>query len=229
MSASTPPEPWRGVRAVLFDLDGTLYDSAPDLAASANRLRERDGLAPLPLALYRPHASSGARGMLQVAFGLTPDHARFAALRADFIADYADHLLDHGRVFDGVLPLLDALQRASLPWAVVTNKVERLTSPLVAHHAWLQTAGAVVCGDSTPHTKPHPAPVQLAAQRLGVDPADCVMVGDDLRDVQAGLAVGARTVAVRYGYLGTAQPIEAWGAHAIADAPLDLLPWLELP
>jgi 2-phosphoglycolate phosphatase len=223
------PTPKRRVRAVLFDLDGTLYDSAPDLAASANRLRERDGLPPLPWTDYRPYASSGARGMLQVAFGLTPDHARFAALRADFIADYADHLLDHGRAFDGVLPLLDALQRAGLPWAVVTNKAERLTTPIVAHHTWLQTAGAVVCGDSTPHTKPHPAPVQLAAQRLGVDAADCVMVGDDLRDVQAGLAAGARTVAVRYGYLGTAQPIEAWGAHAIADAPHDILPWLELP
>lgn len=111
----------RRVRAVLFDLDGTLYDSAPDLAASANRLRERDGLPPLPLADYRPHASSGARGMLQVAFGLTPDDARFAALRAEFIADYADHLLDHGRVFDGVLPLLQALQHAGLPWAVVTR------------------------------------------------------------------------------------------------------------
>lgn len=219
----------RRVRAVLFDLDGTLYDSAPDLAASANRLRERDGLSPLPLAHYRPHASSGARGMLQVAFGLTPDDDRFAALRADFIADYADHLLDHGSVFDGVLPLLQALQHAGLPWAVVTNKVERLTAPLVAHHAWLQAAGAVVCGDSTPHTKPHPAPVQLAAQRLGVDAAHCVMVGDDLRDVQAGLAAGARTVAVRYGYLGTAAPIEAWGAHAIADAPLDILNGLELP
>jgi 2-phosphoglycolate phosphatase len=219
----------RRARAVLFDLDGTLYDSAPDLAASANRLRERDGLPPLPLADYRPHASSGARGMLQVAFGLTPDDARFAALRADFIADYAGHLLDHGHAFDGVLPLLDALQQAGLPWAVVTNKVERLTTPIVAHHAWLQAAGAVVCGDSTPHTKPHPAPVQLAAQRLGVDAADCVMVGDDLRDVQAGLAAGARTVAVRYGYLGTAAPIETWGAHAIADAPLDILNWLELP
>jgi phosphoglycolate phosphatase len=218
-----------GVRAVLFDLDGTLLDSAPDLAASANRMRLSRGLPALPESDFRPHASSGARGMLQVAFGLTPQDGSYADLRAEFISDYTEHLLDHCVPFDGVLPLLQVLQAASLSWGVVTNKAERLTQPILEHHAWLGAAGAVVCGDTTPHTKPHPQPALEAARRLGIDPACCVLVGDDLRDIQAGQAAGMRTVAVRYGYLGLGLPVEQWGADAIINSPTDLLQCLELP
>jgi 2-phosphoglycolate phosphatase len=218
-----------GVRAVLFDLDGTLLDSAPDLAASANRLRQAQGLVPLPLENYRPHASSGARGMLQVAFGLGPTDAEFAPLRAAFISDYAEHLLDHCHPFDQVHGTLVKLKTAGIPWAVVTNKVERLTHPIVQHHRWLADAGALVCGDTTPYTKPHPAPVLEAALRMGVEPRHCVMVGDDLRDIESGRAAGMRTVAVRYGYLGLGLPVEQWGADAVINSAGELLDILELP
>lgn len=217
------------LQAVLFDLDGTLLDSAPDLGGAAETLRQARGLPPLPIESYRAHAGSGARGMLRVAFGMTPDDPDFAALRMLFLDLYEGRMLQLTRPFDGVQPLLEALTDAAMPWGVVTNKAERLTHPIARALRLFDAAGAIVCGDTTPHAKPHPAPLLEAARRLGVDPGRCVYVGDDERDITAGRAAGMRTVVARYGYLGPDANVAAWGADAQVDSPLDVLKLIDLP
>lgn len=219
---------FQGLQAVLFDLDGTLLDSAPDLGAAAEGLRRARGLPALPLQAYRAHAGAGARGMLRVAFGMAPDHAEYEALRTVFLDAYEACMLERTAAFDGVLPLLEALHEAGMPWGVVTNKMERLTRPIVQALPWFETAGAVVCGDTTAHPKPHPAPLLEAARRLGVDPTRCVYVGDDLRDIVAGRAAGMRTVAACYGYLGPDAQVSAWGADAQVNVPLEVLNLIDL-
>jgi len=218
-----------GLQAVLFDLDGTLLDSAPDLGGAAESLRLARGLPPLPLELYRAQAGSGARGMLRVAFDMAPDHEDYAALREAFIDAYEARMLELTLPFDGVPALVDALNGSRMPWGVVTNKAERLTHPLARALTLFDSAGAIVCGDTTPHPKPHPAPLLEAARRLRVDPARCLYVGDDERDIQAGRAAGMRTVAARYGYLGPGADVASWGADALINAPLDVLNLIDLP
>lgn len=220
---------WRDVRAVLFDLDGTLLDTAPDLGHAANVLRQRRGLAPLPLARYRPHASSGARGMLAIALGLQPGDDGFESARAEYLAVYEEVMLRATAPFEGVLPLVEALDAAGLRWGVVTNKVERFALPIAARVEPLPRAAVVIGGDTTPHAKPHPAPLLEAARRLGLQPAACLYVGDDERDIVAGRAAGMRTVAARYGYLGQVADVTAWGADAHIDHPRQLLNFLDLP
>lgn len=217
-----------GLQAVLFDLDGTLLDSAPDLGAAAEGLRRERGLPALPLEAYRAHAGAGARGMLRVAFDMGPDHAEYEALRTAFLAAYEACMLERTTAFDGVAALLDALHGAGMPWGVVTNKMERLTHPIVRALPLFQTARAVVCGDTTPHPKPHPAPLLEAARRIGVDPMRCLYVGDDLRDIVAGRAAGMQTVAACYGYLGPDAEVTAWGADAQVKAPLEVLNLIDL-
>jgi len=215
------------VRAVLFDLDGTLIDSAPDLAAAADRMRTSRGLDALPFSSYRPVAGAGARGLLGVAFGVTPQQPEFAALREEFFCNYEQCMTQRTVVFDGVVELIRALQAKGLPWGVVTNKMARFTDPLTRALDLFASAGAVVSGDTTPHSKPHPAPLLEAARRLGLDPQQCVYVGDDARDISAGLAARMGTVAACYGYLDQPDDAAAWGAHAHIDAPLALLSLLE--
>jgi phosphoglycolate phosphatase len=210
-------------RAVLFDLDGTLIDSAPDLAAAADKVRVDRGLGSLPLAQYRPMAGAGARGLLGVALGITPDHPDFPALREEFFVNYETCMTQRTRVFEGVPELIAQLQDGGLAWGVVTNKAMRFTGPLTRSMSLFATARALVGGDSTPHAKPHPAPLLEAARQLGLDPADCVYVGDDERDVVAGLAAGMATVAASYGYLGSKADVSKWGAQARIDTPLELL------
>lgn len=216
---------WRP-RAVLFDLDGTLIDSAPDLGAAADKMRTDRGLTSLPLANYRPMAGAGARGMLGVAFGITPEAPEFAALREEFFQNYEARMLDNTFIFDGVAELIAELHNAGLAWGVVTNKSRRFTEPLTASLALFASAGAIVSGDSTPYAKPHPEPLLEAARRLGLPAADCIYVGDDERDMVAGRAAGMRTVAATYGYLGAEASILRWEADAAIAAPLDLLKWL---
>ncbi|MBS0427432.1 MAG: phosphoglycolate phosphatase [Proteobacteria bacterium] len=213
-------------RAVLFDLDGTLIDSAPDLGAAADKMRTDRGLASLPLADYRPMAGAGARGMLGVAFGITPDAPEFAILREEFFRNYEARMLDNTFIFAGVTELIAELRNAGLAWGVVTNKSRRFTEPLTASLALFHSAGAIVSGDSTPHAKPHPEPLFEAARRLGLPAADCVYVGDDERDIVAGRAAGMRTVAATYGYLGAEADAMRWEADAAIAAPLELLKWL---
>lgn len=218
---------FNGVKAVLFDLDGTLIDSAPDLGAAADKLRVDRGLPSLPLTDYRPFAGAGARGMLSVAFGMTPEHPDFAALRDEFFSNYEARILDGTYAFDGVPELIDCLQQQGFLWGVVTNKAARFTQPLVEAMPLFKSARAVVSGDTTPFSKPHPEPLFEAARRLGVQPQSCIYVGDDERDIVAGLAAGMKTVAATYGYLGAKAP-QAWGADESIKSPLELLKLLGL-
>ena len=215
------------VRCVLFDLDGTLIDSAADLGLAADEMRVARGLPSLPIEHYRANAGSGARGMLGVAFGVTPEQAEFAALREEFFDRYEQRMTRLTRPFDGVESLLAALRACGLAWGVVTNKSRRFTVPLMSTMPIFGAAGAIVCGDTTPHTKPHPAPVQEAMRQIGVAPAHCLYVGDDERDMLAGRAAGVTTVAARYGYLGTGADVARWPADAAIDRPDQLLNLLD--
>ncbi len=211
------------VQAVLFDLDGTLIDSAPDLGAAVDKMRVDRGLPSLPSSQYRPMAGAGARGMLGVAFGMTPEHADFAALREEFFCNYERSLTKNTYVFDGVLDLIAQLAVRELPWGVVTNKSARFTLPLTRAMPLFASARTVVSGDTTPHAKPHPEPLFEAARQIGIEPSRCVYVGDDERDIVAGLAAGMKTVAAGYGYLGQKADPAAWGAHATINSPAALL------
>ncbi|MES3009518.1 MAG: HAD-IA family hydrolase [Pseudomonadota bacterium] len=212
-----------GMKAVLFDLDGTLIDSAPDLAAAADKLRTDRGLPSLPYEAYRPMAGAGARGMVGVAFGVTPEDVEFIPLRDEFLANYERCMTERTHAFAGVAEMLAALQTRQLAWGVVTNKAARFTEPLTRGMPLFATAQAVVSGDTTPHAKPHPAPLLEAARRMGLDPTHCVYVGDDERDIVAGRAAGMATVAATYGYLGAKVDTAAWEADAEINSPLALL------
>ncbi len=218
---------FKDIHAVLFDLDGTLIDSAPDLGAAADKMRIERGMASLPYESYRPMAGAGARGMLGVAFGLTPEHEDFPGMREEFFRNYESCMTERTFAFDGVPELIAQLVARRLPWGVVTNKSKRFTEPLTRAMPLFETAGAVVSGDTTPHAKPHPEPLYEAARRLQLDPARCLYVGDDERDVVAGLAAGMGTVAATYGYLGKQADTARWGAHAAINSPLELLQLLE--
>jgi 2-phosphoglycolate phosphatase len=214
---------FRNISTVLFDLDGTLIDSAPDLAAAADEMRVSRGMSSLPLNVYRPMAGAGARGMLGIAFGLTPDAPDYEALREEFFSNYERCMTQRTYAFDGVQALIEDICQSQMRWGVVTNKSRRFTEPLTQAMPLFSTAGVVISGDTTPYAKPHPEPLFEAARRLGVEPAHCVYVGDDERDIVAGLAAGMLTVAATYGYLGSKSDVNAWGAHAQINSPLDLL------
>ena len=208
---------------MLFDLDGTLIDSAPDLAGAGNEMRAARGLPELPLEHFRPMVGAGARGMLQRALEVNPQHDQYTALRDEFLSRYEARMTRETRVFPAMLPVLEALGQRVLPWAIVTNKATRFSEPLVRALGLHLRIRALVCGDTTPHSKPHPAPLLEAAKRIGVAAEQCVYVGDDLRDVQAGRAAGMTTVAVAWGYLGLGEQIDAWGADHVIEQPHELL------
>ncbi len=215
--------------AVLFDLDGTLVDSAPDLAGAGNEMRIQRGLEPLPFEHFRPHVGSGARGMVGIALQVAPNGDGYEALRDEFLDRYAARLTRESRVFAAMLPVLAAFDAGMLRWGIVTNKASRFTMPVVHGLGLAARAAVVISGDTTPHAKPHPEPLLEAARRMGVAPAQCVYVGDDLRDVQAGRAAGMRTVVAAWGYLGAGEPIAAWNADAVIEQPKELLQWLVMP
>ncbi len=201
-------------QAIFFDLDGTLVDSAPDLGAAADKMRTDRGLPSLPLAHYRPMAGAGARGMLKLGFGMSPEHPNFASMKEEFFCNYEADLTGRTTAFDGVDAMLRALEKQGVAWGIVTNKSQRFTIPLAAQMAVLKGAAAVVSGDTTAHAKPHPAPVLEAARLAGVSPERCWYVGDDKRDIDAGRAAGMFTVAAAWGYLGE-HDIATWGADAV--------------
>jgi N-acetyl-D-muramate 6-phosphate phosphatase len=209
-------------QAVLFDLDGTLADTAPDLAAAVNKMRHERGLEMVPLEDLRPLASAGARGLIGGAFGIGPEHPDFGAMREEFLANYEADLCIETTLFPGIDDVLDELDARAIRWGIVTNKVARLTEPLVALLGLDLRAGCVVSGDTTPHSKPHPAPLLHAARELDLPPERIVYVGDDLRDVQAGFAAGMVTVAAAYGYCGKDIPPTRWHAQHVVDSPAEL-------
>jgi 2-phosphoglycolate phosphatase len=216
------------IEAVLFDLDGTLIDSAPDLGAAADKMRTDRGLAPLPLADYRPMAGAGARGMIGIAFGLTPDDDGFGDLKEEFFVNYEACMTERTYAFDGVAELIAQIDRSGLKWGVVTNKSARFTLPLTRRMPLFGSAQTIISGDTTPHAKPHPAPLLEAARQLQLHPGRCVYVGDDERDIVAGRAAGMPTVAAAYGYLGAMTDTRGWKADATIVSPAALLNLLRM-
>lgn len=219
---------FENIDAVLFDLDGTLIDSAPDLGAAADKMRTDRGLASYPLVKYRPMAGAGARGMLGIAFGLTAQDPQFNALKEEFFSNYEACMTQRTYAFDGVAEMIARLHQGGLKWGVVTNKAERFTLPLTRLMPLFATAQTIVSGDTTPHSKPHPAPLLEAARQLNVSPQRCIYVGDDARDILAGRAAGMPTVAAAYGYLGSKAETEEWNAHATIDSAIELLNLLRM-
>jgi phosphoglycolate phosphatase len=214
---------FENIQAVLFDLDGTLIDSAPDLGAAVDKMRVARGMSSLPLSHYRPMAGAGARGMMGLAFGYTPEHPDYEAMKEEFFRNYESCMTERTFAFDGIAQMIQDLVAMNMPWGVVTNKSKRFTEPLTQGMPLFATAAVVISGDTTPHAKPHPAPLLEAAKRLKVDPSACVYVGDDERDIVAGHAATMKTVAATYGYLGAQADVKAWQAHAQIDAPLQLM------
>ena len=216
------------IKAVLFDLDGTLIDSAPDLGAAAEKMRIQRHMPPLGLPAYRHMAGAGARGMLGIAFGTTTDAPDYEVLKDEFLGNYQAAMTVYTQEFEGVTDMLRGLNQRHLPWGIVTNKAERFTLPLVREMPVLHGAQVVVGGDTTAHAKPHPEPLFEAARRLGIEPENCLYVGDDERDIVAGKAAGMRTVAALYGYLGLRADASAWGADYSVDHPSQVLKLLDV-
>ena len=209
-------------KAVLFDLDGTFADTAPDLAAALNRMRTEQGLDPMPVERVRPFASAGARGLVYAGFNAKPGDAEYDALRTEFLEYYAERTCVETRLFPGIAELLAALGERAIAWGIVTNKSVRFTERIVA--ALKVQPACVVCGDSTPYLKPNPASLLLAAGQLKLAPADCIYVGDDLRDMQAARAAGMRPIAVEWGYHHPEHGApSSWQAEAVIDRPGALL------
>ena len=202
------------IRAVLFDLDGTLLDSAPDLVGSLNSVRGSESLPPLAVAEMRRYASKGAIGLLKAGMPETSD-AIFESWRQSFLAHYALNSYRHSALFDGVPEMLDFLGQHGIPWGIVTNKPEALTQPIIEAAQLSGAISCVVCGDTLNEKKPHPAPVSLACGMLDVAPCEALLVGDDVRDIEAGKAAGTRTAAVFYGY----------GSHEFNDDQVAIKPF----
>jgi phosphoglycolate phosphatase len=213
------------IRAVLLDLDGTFADTAPDLGYAVNQMRITRGLLPVADDVTRPVTSSGARGLLGAGFGITPDHADYPAMRDEFLNLYEANLCRETCLFDGMAELIDVLESRALIWGIVTNKAERFALPLINLLGYGTRAACVIGGDTTGKMKPHPEPLYAATRAIHIDPAACLYVGDDERDIQAGRAAGMKTVAVRYGYLNGSDPA-SWGADAVVDTPQDIFQWL---
>jgi 2-phosphoglycolate phosphatase len=218
----------RRARALLVDLDGTLLDTAPDMAAALNALRRAEQLAELPFAAIRPHVSHGAAALVRLSFAAAST-AEFERLRLRFLDLYRACLADHTALFPGWDRVLGALAAGGVPWGIVTNKPGWLTTPLLAAMGLESRAGCVVSGDTLAERKPHPLPLLHAAGLLGVAPGECLYAGDAERDIIAGRAAGMCTVAVRFGYLAAGEDPAAWRPDGVVEWPQGLLDWLALP
>lgn len=214
------------IGAVLFDLDGTLADTALDLADALNEQRRRHGLAPLPHEAIRPQASHGTRGLLKLGFDVTPKSPNFATLRAEYLDLYTQHICDRTVLFPGIAELLQALEARKLRWGVVTNKPARYTLPLLKALNLERRAACIISGDSTPNSKPHPEPLLTAAAQVRVAPAACLYVGDAERDVESAVAAGMKALIANYGYLDVQDRPDTWGAYARIDTPAEVLRFL---
>ena len=214
------------IQAVLFDLDGTLADTAPDLGGALNRLLAERARPPVNMEAARRLASSGARGLIKAGFGMTPEHSEYAALQVRFLDLYEQAVCVESRLFPEMEMLLARIEALRLPWGIVTNKAARFTVPLVKALDLEQRAACVVCGDTTSRPKPAPDSLLHAARQIGVPPAQCLYVGDDLRDIQAARAAAMPVLAATYGYLGDGEQPEQWGADGLIKSPLEVLNFL---
>lgn len=214
------------IRTVLFDLDGTLADTAPDLAYALNAVLQEEGREPLAYARIRPLASYGTRGLLKLGFGVTPEDPRFARLRQRFLAVYAENIYRETRLFPGMAEVLAALKEKNLCWGIVTNKPGALTDALVAKLG-LKDVACVVSGDTTANTKPHPEPMLYACKQTGSVAEECLFVGDADRDIEAGRRAGMKTLVALFGYLGADDQPHLWGADGMVRNPQEILDWLD--
>jgi phosphoglycolate phosphatase len=212
---------------ILFDFDGTLADTAPDLGAAANRQRIRAGLEPLPLEVLRPYSSAGARGLLRCALNLMPTDETYEAHRVQFLKDYEAAMTVDTCLFDGVPELLAQIKNEGMAWGIVTNKATYLATPIVKALGLAQDCAVLVCGDTTAHSKPHPLPLLHAAQQAGYGVERCLYVGDDLRDIQAAQAAGMPSIAAAYGYCGPEHPPETWQADHCAYSATEMWPAIQ--
>jgi N-acetyl-D-muramate 6-phosphate phosphatase len=215
------------IRTVLFDLDGTLADTAPDMAHALNLLLKEKGCTPLPFDIIRPHVSHGALALVRLGFALAPGDAAIEPLRRRFLEIYAANLFRETRLFPGIPPLLEALNARGLNWGIVTNKPGYLTEPLVAELGLAHAPVCIVSGDTTKNRKPHPEPMLHACARAGSTPAQCTYVGDAERDIQAGKQAGMKTLVALFGYIPEDEYPEQWGADALIRSPMEVIDWLE--
>lgn len=212
---------------ILFDFDGTLADTASDLAAAANRQRTRRGLAAMPIDILRPFSSAGARGLLRCALDMGTDHPEYEATRQQFLTDYEAAMVVETCLFEGVPELLAQIKSAGMQWGIVTNKATYLATPIVHALGLSEDCAALVCGDTTAHSKPHPLPLLHAAKLAGFDPARCMYVGDDIRDIQAAQAANMPSIAAAYGYCGPDHPVETWNADRCAYSAREVWPAIQ--
>lgn len=210
------------LRAVLFDMDGTLLDTAPDFIAICQAMLADRGLPAVDDSLIRGVISGGARAMVASTFGMHPDAEGFEALRLEFLERYQRDCAVHTRLFDGMERLLADIEHGKLPWGVVTNKPVRFAEPIMQRLGLAERSALLVCPDHVKNSKPDPEPLILACKTLQLDPASVLFIGDDLRDIESGRAAGTRTAAVRYGYIHPQDNPDNWGADVVVDQPLDL-------
>jgi len=215
------------IRTILFDLDGTLADTAPDLAYALNTLLAEHGKPSLPYESIRPVASHGAAALIELGFGIPSNEPRFAPLRERFLEIYRAHLTRGTRLFPGMAALLDALVARGLNWGIVTNKPAFLTDPLVSQLGLNGDAACVVSGDTTANRKPHPEPMLHACKLAGSKAEECLYVGDAARDIQAGRSAGMKTLVALFGYIGEQDDPTSWGADGLIHAPREILDWLD--
>lgn len=212
--------------AVLFDLDGTLVDTAPDMAASLNAIVQQEGLKPLDLEVIRPHVSKGGLALTQLAFSQFVDESAIEPLRQRFLNHYLEHIADHSQLFDGFGKTLSVLEEKNIIWGVVTNKPAWLTDPLMRALSLDKRSAITISGDTTEQRKPHPLPLQTAAQAIDIDCQNCLYVGDDPRDIEAGKAAGMTTMIAKYGYIFEHTDFNAWQANYAINHPTELLDYL---
>lgn len=214
------------IKAVLFDLDGTFADTAPDLAAALNHVRATRDLPPLPLAVLRPQASHGSAGLLKTGMNVTPDSPEFAALRDIFLEHYTNHICVETRLFAGMAELVLELEQRAIKWGIVTNKPHRFTLPLMQALGYAERASCLISGDTCAHAKPHPAPMLKACEIIQVAPERCLYLGDDKRDMDAANSVNMRGIIANYGYVSGDVSVENWNAQGSVDHPAELIAYL---
>ena len=215
------------IKCVLFDLDGTLVDTAPDMAFALNQTLSRHDREPLPQAVIRSSVSLGGAALVKLAFNMVESDPDFTRIRDEFLAIYRANLCRHSRLFPGMEQVLARLERSNIPWGIVTNKPAWLTHPLTQALQLDTRATCIVSGDTLAQRKPHPAPLLHACKQLRRSAQETVYVGDDRRDVQAGSSAGAATLVARYGYIGPNEDPQTWGADGYIDRPEEILSWIE--